>query len=490
NSSIRECYHRLLRQYGVKANLVVPIILEANSLWGLLIVHHCTGPYDWDPWMVELLTDLAQQLGIAIQHAQLHQRLELANSALQYQVNIRNAELQSLLDYEKLLRTITEAVRANLNEESILKEAVEAMIEGLDVKDCLVGLLADSNQTTYRIGYAHNPNCLGLIDNLDPLVYEHLLKHQSIYFSTHHLCLGQVTLLIAPMYDQDSLIGFLELIREPGDEFSAAEIRLAEQIANQCAIGIRQARLYQDSLQQVRKLEEINRLKDEFVHMVSHELRTPLTNMNMALKMIEARGVQESQQRYFQILRAEWARELNLVNELLELQALESGTRALVLTSIPVAEVIYKIVEPFIFRTQEHQQYFLVEMQGLQDSMAEWVTDLSLFERIVIELLNNACKYTPSGEKIILRLRQAPEQLIITVINTGVEIPADRQGKIFDKFFRLPNLDHWNQGGTGLGLPLVRKAVELLGGSIKLTSRQRQTQFEVYLPPCQVDQLG
>lgn len=479
-SPLQDCHRQLLSRYQVRANLVVPILLNESCLWGLLIAHHCTGPYAWDEWKVDLLTDLAQQLAIAIQQTQIHRRLEMANSALRYQVNIRNAELQNLLDYEKLLRTITDSVRSNLDEKSLLQKTITAMVEGLGLKDCLVALFTDETHTTHLITSASDPQWEGLTLELDPLVRNHFLNKRSAYFSTHHPYAGPVTVVAAPIYDQEKLLGFLQLVRLSEDTFSTAEIRLAEQVANQCAIGIRQARLYQASLEQVRRLEELNRLKDEFVHMVSHELRTPLTNMNMALKMIEIQGLQESQQRYFQILRSEWNRELNLVNELLELQALESGTRGLALSTVELPKIIQKVTAPFLLRTQERQQQFQV---FVSEQVGEWISDSSLLERVILELLNNACKYTPADHQISMKVEIQGTNLVITVANTGVEIPLEVQGKIFDKFFRLSALDHWNQGGTGLGLSLVSKAVEILGGKIHLESQAQRTTFQITLPP-------
>ncbi len=484
-SPLQECHRQMLSQYQVRANLVVPILLNESWLWGLLIANHCTGPYEWDPWKVDLLTDLAQQLAIAIQQAQLHQRLEMANSALRYQVNIRNAELQNLLDYEKLLRIITDSVRSNLDEKSLLQGTVTAMVQGLGLKECMVALFTDATHHTHQIASASNPQWQGLTLELDPLVRHHFLHKRSAYFSTQHPCAGPVTVVASPIYDQEKLLGFLQLVRLSEDAFSTAEIRLAEQVANQCAIGIRQARLYQASLEQVRRLEELNRLKDEFVHMVSHELRTPLTNMNMALKMIEIQGLQESQQRYFQILRSEWNRELNLVNELLELQALESGTRGLALSTIELPKIIQKVTAPFLLRTQERQQQFQV---FVSDQVGNWTTDLSLLERVMVELLNNACKYTPSRQQITFNVEMQGANLGISVTNTGVEIPPEHQAKIFDKFFRFSALDYWNQGGTGLGLSLVRKAVEILGGSVHLESRDQRTTFWITLPPLEAQQ--
>jgi signal transduction histidine kinase len=103
-------------------------------------------------------------------------------------------------------------------------------------------------------------------------------------------------------------------------------------------------------------------------------------------------------------------------------------------------------------------------------------------ERILTELLNNACKYSPDGSSIEVRLVQAPNQLILSVLNNGPVIPAIELPRIFDKFYRIPKGDPWNQGGTGLGLALVKSLVEQMKGCINVSSEEGATCFTVILP--------
>ncbi|WP_068508192.1 sensor histidine kinase [Leptolyngbya sp. O-77] len=115
----------------------------------------------------------------------------------------------------------------------------------------------------------------------------------------------------------------------------------------------------------------------------------------------------------------------------------------------------------------------------MDDPLPSFSSDLSYLERILGELLNNACKYTPAGEHIILSVRSMSDGLRICVRNTGVEIPAAECDRIFEKFHRIPDHDIRNQGGTGLGLALVKKLVERLGATICVDSQQGATTFTV-----------
>jgi signal transduction histidine kinase len=97
-------------------------------------------------------------------------------------------------------------------------------------------------------------------------------------------------------------------------------------------------------------------------------------------------------------------------------------------------------------------------------------------------LLNNACKYTPEQEQITVRVDAIATGISIQVTNTGIEIPASELPRVFDKFYRVPSADPWKQGGTGLGLALVQKLVDHLGGAIAVASEAGQTQFTLTLP--------
>ncbi|NJK63514.1 MAG: HAMP domain-containing histidine kinase, partial [Synechococcaceae cyanobacterium SM2_3_1] len=239
------------------------------------------------------------------------------------------------------------------------------------------------------------------------------------------------------------------------------------------------SRLYQSAQQQVYRLQELNQLKDEFVHMVSHELRTPLTNMKMALTMMEARPEPERQQRYLHLLKLEWQRELSLVNELLELLAMESGKRQLELEPLQLLEWIPRLTDSLQMRFLERQLQFIWRASP---DLPLFTTDVRLLERILVELLNNACKYTPPLHQVHLEIYPHGQGIRVQVTNTGVEIPVEQLPKIFEKFHRITALDRYQQGGTGLGLALVKKAVEFLQGQIQATSREGCTCFQVDLP--------
>jgi len=139
------------------------------------------------------------------------------------------------------------------------------------------------------------------------------------------------------------------------------------------------------------------------------------------------------------------------------------------------------LIEPFQIRTHEHQQTLQLNLSTNQPAL---FSDRTSLERILVELLNNACKYTPPGGEIIVDISylatNSPQNTIITVSNSA-EIPVTELPRIFEKFYRIPNADIWNQGGTGLGLAIVQKLIEQLQGSIQVESTQGWTKFTLIL---------
>ncbi len=246
---------------------------------------------------------------------------------------------------------------------------------------------------------------------------------------------------------------------------------------------------------QVSEIEKLNRLKDEFLSTVSHELRTPLTNMKMAIQMlgitlnmnVDGNQALESRiqrkeakaARYFQILNNECEREINLISNFLDLQKLDINNKPLVLETVHIKEWVVKVVGLFKARNRNCLSNLYVD---IAPDLPQLVSDPFSLERIVIELLTNACKFSPADEEIVVSARLKSQDIELRVTNTGVEIPASELPRIFDKFYRIPSNDPWKQGGTGLGLALVQKLTKCLGGSIEVESASNRTCFTLLIP--------
>lgn len=437
-------------------------------------------------------------------------------------VEQRTSQLEQALEFEAMLKRITDKVRDSLDETQIWQTAVRELTLVLGIKGCNASLYdLEKGTSTICSEYAATiPAIHGRVAKLAkfPELYQQLLRGQ--YFQFCSLLpnpeRGRSAMLACPIFDNQGVLGDLWLVHSAEYEFSELEIRLVQQVANQCGIAVRQARLFQSSQAQVKELEKLNNLKDDFLSTVSHELRTPVSNMKMAIRMLnislerylspelnpppetpnpQREALEKKVTHYLQILGAECEREINLINDLLDLQRLENQEAPNELDRINLGTFMEKILPSFRDRAHNRQQNLVIK---IADEIPDFLSETFSLERVIAELLNNACKYTPPEEWIEFkawleepleflpsnpdRMAIARPKLWIEVKNTGIEISESELDRIFDKFYRIPSADPWKQGGTGLGLALVKKLSERLGGKIQVSSESKFVCFTVILP--------
>ncbi len=516
-ANLAPCYIALLEQMQVRASLVVPL-RQGTRPWGLIVVQHCRASRQWKAAEIALQQQLTTPIEIAIQQAALYQQVQLAlaerqraetglqqlNQELEQRVQARTQALQQQAEQERLLRTIIQNIHCSLDLEATLAAALSET--RLSLKADRVAIYQFYPDWSGRfIAESVGAGWVPLVQPEHPRVWEdtHLqdtqggrYQHNEIFTvndietSGHSPChldlLRQFqarAYVIAPILLDNQLWGLLAIYQNSGSrEWQTWESSLLQQVATQMAIALRQAYAYQAAQAQVQALERLTQLKDDFLSTVSHELRTPMSSIKMATQMLEVSlqplGVLDDAtsaiSRYFHILREEGKRELSLINDLLDLTRLDAGTEPLQLTTIALQYYLPHLAESFIERTQQQQQHLVLQ---IPDDLPDCTTDLPYLERIVTELLHNACKYTPAGETITVSAQATTETWELCVSNTGVEIPATEYERIFDKFYRIPNNDPWKHGGTGLGLALVKKLTACLGGQIHVESGNGQTTF-------------
>lgn len=496
-------------QMPISAKLVAPIAktLEDGSgvTWGLLMIHSCAEPRVWKPEESDLLQQVANQLAIAIQQSELHQQIQQSAAKLEQQVQERTAELQQALDFEAALKRITDKVRDSLDERKILQTVVQELGQTLGVHCCDTAIYDLEHRTStiyceYCEYAAANQLAEGTVISMDdhPEIYAQLLQGTGQQFCFRRIevqasrdLMHHAAIFTQPIWDDQGSLGDIWLLRSPEEWFSEPEIRLVQQVANQCAIALRQSRLFQAAQAQVTELERLNRLKDDFLSTVSHELRTPMANIKLATDLLEVHlqqlGLlpdpdQHNHTRltqYFQILKDEGQREIRLINDLLDLTRIDAADEPLMLSILTLRDWLPHVLEPFGEQAKRQQQQLTL---SLSPDLPPVTTDASLLQRVLAELLTNACKYTPAGEVIEVSATATATLLNLCVTNTGVDVPATECDRIFDRFYRIPSLDPWKHSGIGLGLALTKKRVEYLGGVIWAEGGAQRLSLTVQLP--------
>ncbi|BAZ41797.1 GAF sensor signal transduction histidine kinase [Calothrix sp. NIES-4101] len=423
----------------------------------------------------------------------MRQRLALQNKELHQEIYAR----QQVEGQQDLVKRITEKIRDSLDETQILQIATEELAKVLQTNSCQIELY-NSSQTIATIVYEYShifPKSQGMVRKIAdfPQLYQQLLEKAPLQFAEiipEFSPKGmQCTRLACPIYENGGskgILGNLWLLRAKEEIFADFEVSLVQQVASQCAIAIRQARLYEASQQQVKELERLNRIKDDFLKTISHELRSPMSSIQLAVQTLEKllqteypHSISPTFTRVLNIFRQASQRHNKLVEDLLTLCYLDATADAIISELINLQVWIPEIIQPFLERTQYQQQQLKID---IPTELPLLNSDISTLERILIELLNNACKYTPAGETITVQVRADEQTVELSVINSGVVIPKEEQNRVFDQFYRIPNNDPWQYGGTGLGLTLVKKMVEVLKGTIDVESRKGETKFTVKIP--------
>lgn len=474
-------------------------------------------------WAMTDITKTRQtELALKQEIQEIHQNyadIQKTNEVLEETVQAKNSQVLKATAFESTLKRITDKVRDSLDESKILQTVVKELSIVLRLGGCNTALY-DLEKGTSTIFYEYT-NFIsayrGKVAQMDnfPEIYNQL--KQGHYFQFCSLIpnpeRGHVSLLACPIFvdsetdetdetrsqthdsdpgerssrsvTREKVLGDLWLIDRKEHVFNEFEIRLVQQVANQCAIAIRQARLYKAAQAQVHELEKLNRLKDEFLSTVSHELRTPISNVKMAIHMLKNAPTEGKRQQYLTILEAESQREANLIDDLLDLQKLEVSAYPISAKTLQIQPWLESIAQPFQSRMESHQQRLTIKYARSGQTLR---TDFSILERIIVELLNNACKYTASGHQIqvevydgddLAQIQNLSSSSVAFKVSNQADISEDELPQIFDKFYRIPHSDPWKQGGTGLGLALVEKLVDQIQGTIEVSSADGWTHFIV-----------
>jgi two-component system, OmpR family, phosphate regulon sensor histidine kinase PhoR len=223
------------------------------------------------------------------------------------------------------------------------------------------------------------------------------------------------------------------------------------------------------TIQDVTQEREVSRMKSDFVSFVTHQLRTPLAGIKWLLEL--AAGTQDVEELHAFISDAREANErlVTLVNDLLDISRLESGRLVMTPQELDIGKVTKSVVDELtpLLKDKGHQ----LTVTGL-DGLPLVMADPQLFRQVVMNLISNAIKYTPSPGQIALRMRAENGSVEWAVQDNGIGVPKDSLPRLFEKFYRADNVHKIETEGTGLGLYLVRLIVEKFGGRIWCQSEE------------------
>ncbi len=527
-ANLQPCHIELLQQFQARAYVITPIFVS-DCLWGLLGMYQNGEPYVWTAAEIELLEQIASQVAIAIYQANLY---EQAQSELIIRQKAEGAIFRQL-QQQRTLGTIVQKVRESLDIKDILS-TVTADIKDLLQSDRVIVFQLFADGKSQIVEEAVSSSLVSLKDRhwedeiWSPEILDYYWQGQprivaDVMTDIWTDCLVEYSLegqiqskIVAPILQEvrvgdnhrwvashknHRLWGVL-VVHACLEKrvWKDSEAQLLQQIANQLAIAIQQANLFDqlqtelsERLQAEAKLTETNqklaisneelaratRLKDEFLANMSHELRTPLNAILGLTEVLQddiIGTVNERQLKALKTVERSGNHLLELINDILDVAKIEAGQIELDLTAISVGHLCQSSAA---FIKQQALKKNIQLHINIEDNLPNLLVDERRIRQVLINLLNNAVKFTPEGGSITLKVSQdtlninnssLQPSLKIAVTDTGIGIAPENINKLFQPFIQIDSALNRQYSGTGLGLALVKRIVELHGGSVGLTS--------------------
>ncbi len=478
------------RLIGHRSWVAIPMVRDGQGIGALAVSRREVQPFS--DRNLALLQTFADQAVIAIENVRLFKELQARTAQLTRSVDQLTAlgevgrAVSSTLDLETVLTTIvSRAVQLSGLDGGVVLEYDQEAEEFVHRAQAETGgaLAAARRATRIRKGegvIGRTATTLAPIQVSDITV-------PGAYMGPHRENLiesGIRAVLAVPMVREGRLLGCLGVTRNRPGEFPAETVELLRTFATQSALAIQNARLFHEIEDKSRQLEAASHHKSEFLANMSHELRTPLNAVIGFSEVLLQRmfgELNEKQGEYLQDIYASGQHLLSLINDILDLSKIEAGRMELA----PAPFHLPTTLENALILVRERATRHGIALHiDLDPRLGEVVGDERKVKQVLLNLLSNAVKFTPEGGRITLKASQRDGAVEISVTDTGIGIASEDQAAIFEEF-RQVGSDAQRREGTGLGLTLARKFVELHGGRIWVESELgKGAIFTFTLPSC------
>jgi signal transduction histidine kinase len=466
-------------QHGVESILAVPLLREDVAVGVIRISRTQRQPFTEQ--QIALLETFAEQAVIAIENVRLFKELQA-----------RTAELTRSVDELMALGEVGRAVSSTLDLDTVLNTIVTRANQLAGTDGCSI-YEYDQAAEEFRLRVAHYADAKEAAV-LDPIGRatsipkgqgmpgRAALRRQPVqlpdiarageYESPMRAALVQAgyrAILTVPLLLEDQVIGALGVSRKTPGEFAPEIVRVLTTFATQSALAIQNARLFHEIADKSRQLEVASQHKSEFLANMSHELRTPL---NAIIGFSEVLGerlfgeLNEKQDEYLKDIHVSGQHLLSLINDILDLSKIEAGRMELELTDFHLPAAL----DSALTLVRERAGRRGIALHINTDASLNYIrADERKVRQVVLNLLSNAIKFTPERGRIEVRTKLMNGSVEVSVSDTGVGIATEDQDAIFEEFRQVGTADKKVEG-TGLGLALSRKFVELHGGRIWVKS--------------------
>jgi PAS domain S-box-containing protein len=273
--------------------------------------------------------------------------------------------------------------------------------------------------------------------------------------------------MAVPMVVGDKVLGVFDVQADEINHFTQEDANIYTTLATQIGVALQNARLYMEQTATVAQLRELDRLKTSFLANMSHELRTPLNSIlgfsDVILEGLDG-PLTENMDNDVRLIQKNGRHLLNLINDVLDMAKIEAGKMNLAVEKFNLHEIIEEVTSITAPLASERSLSLFIEPESEQD--LEIAADRTRLRQVMINLVNNAIKFTDKGKISILAKRDDKDFVLIRVKDTGIGIPEEQLESIFQEFTQVDVTTTRKVGGTGLGLPISRRLIEMHGGQL------------------------
>jgi len=484
NNPLTESSHELLIRQGVKTLMILPLMVSGEVI-GTVGVDILEKERVFSESQIDLIETIILQAATAIENTRLFEQtrrqlrdLSTISDASQ---TLSSAPLDTRGVAEIIARIFIDVLGGHSTATISLRESdfSDQMITITSLRKSNDEIFFEDNIEQWNFNLSDFPATRKVMDTLKPLVVNKNDLNADPAETSFMELENVQQLIIIPLAIKGQSIGIIELeyfeeTRQPTTE----DLNLVLTLANQAAVTLENARLYEEQRETAEQLREIDTLKSQFLANMSHELRTPLNSIigfsRVIMKGIDG-PVTDLQQQDLSAIYNAGQHLLNMINDILDISKIEAGKMELAFDDVDIANIIESVLSTARGLIKDKPVKLIT---AVEENIPIISADPTRIRQVLLNLISNASKFTDEGSITVTARQQiskeGKKEIYIAVTDTGPGIAEEDQNKLFVPFSQVDGSPTRKVGGTGLGLSITRLLVELHGGQIDVVSAEGQ----------------